>query len=62
LIIAHRLSTVVHADKIIVLDQGEVVESGTHEALLAQKGRYYDMWQKQQKNDSSLTQSSTDEL
>lgn len=52
LIIAHRLSTVVHADKIIVLDQGQVVESGTHQGLLAQKGHYFDMWQKQQKNNT----------
>lgn len=56
LIIAHRLSTIVHADKIIVLDQGEIVESGTHKALLARKGRYYDMWLKQQKNDSGVPQ------
>jgi ATP-binding cassette subfamily B protein len=40
-IIAHRLSTVKHADRIIVLDQGHLVESGTHETLLAQRGLYY---------------------
>src|SRR5215468_6253449 len=40
-LIAHRLSTVKHADKIIVLDQGRLVESGTHEALLTQRGLYY---------------------
>jgi len=40
LIIAHRLSTVEHADRIIVLDKGEVIETGTHAALLAQDGMY----------------------
>lgn len=52
LIIAHRLSTVVHADQIIVLDQGMIVESGTHRGLLSKKGRYFEMWQKQQKSQS----------
>ena len=40
-IIAHRLSTVKHADRIIGFDQGRVAESGTHEDLLAQRGLYY---------------------
>jgi ATP-binding cassette subfamily B protein len=44
LTIAHRLSTVVDADQIIVLDQGEVVEHGTHQSLLAQDGIYARMW------------------
>jgi ATP-binding cassette subfamily B protein len=48
LIIAHRLSTVTHADRIIVLDGGRVAESGTHDALLAQRGLYADMWTRQQ--------------
>ncbi|KAJ0120416.1 bc transporter [Diaporthe amygdali] len=47
LIIAHRLSTVVHADKIIVLHDGEVAEGGTHQELLAQGGRYNDLWMRQ---------------
>jgi ATP-binding cassette, subfamily B, heavy metal transporter len=45
--IAHRLSTVVDADRIIVLDDGHIVEEGPHEALLAQNGRYAAMWARQ---------------
>jgi ABC-type transport system involved in Fe-S cluster assembly fused permease/ATPase subunit len=47
LVIAHRLSTIVGADEIIVLDQGEIVERGTHFALLAQNGLYESMWNRQ---------------
>jgi ATP-binding cassette subfamily B protein len=47
LVIAHRLSTIVGADEIIVLDQGEIVERGTHGALLAQMGLYESMWNRQ---------------
>lgn len=46
--IAHRLSTVVEADIIVVLEAGRVVEQGTHEALLVKDGRYAQMWQRQQ--------------
>ncbi len=45
LIIAHRLSTIENADKIVVLDQGRIVESGTHNELLAMNGVYYQMHQ-----------------
>ena len=48
LVIAHRLSTVIDADEILVLEGGRVVERGTHTGLLAQKGLYERMWQRQQ--------------
>ena len=43
-IIAHRLSTVRNADAIMVLEHGEIIERGNHEQLLAQKGRYYELY------------------
>jgi ATP-binding cassette subfamily B protein len=46
-VIAHRLSTVINADQIVVLHQGVVVEEGSHSELYASRGIYYDMWQKQ---------------
>lgn len=45
IIVSHRISSIRNASKIIVLDQGRIVESGTHDALLSQKGAYYDMYQ-----------------
>ena len=47
ILIAHRLSTIMHADRILVLERGRVVESGSHAALLEQKGLYYAMWRQQ---------------
>jgi ABC-type transport system involved in Fe-S cluster assembly fused permease/ATPase subunit len=44
IVIAHRLSTVAEADMIVVLENGVIVETGRHEALLAKAGRYYDLW------------------
>lgn len=44
IVIAHRLSTIADADRIVVLEAGQVIEEGTHEALFAKGGRYAAMW------------------
>ena len=46
-VIAHRLSTIQEADKILVLKDGQIIEQGNHESLLAAKGFYYDLYQSQ---------------
>ncbi len=48
LTIAHRLSTIAEADRIVVLEKGEIVETGTHDALLEAEGRYAQLWHRQQ--------------
>jgi ATP-binding cassette, subfamily B, heavy metal transporter len=52
LVIAHRLSTVMDADEILVMDQGRIIERGTHRALLERRGAYAQMWSLQQQEDA----------
>jgi len=59
LIIAHRLSTVVHADQILVMDQGKIIERGTHQQLLQANGRYTSMWQMQESSPINPDESDT---
>jgi ATP-binding cassette subfamily B protein len=47
LLIAHRLSTILHADVIYVMEAGKIIETGSHQSLLDQKGLYYAMWRQQ---------------
>ncbi|SDJ81759.1 ABC transporter ATP-binding protein [Salimicrobium halophilum] len=50
-IVAHRLSTITHADRIVLIENGRVVESGPHEELMAQRGHYYNLYQVQELDD-----------
>jgi ATP-binding cassette subfamily B protein len=47
ILIAHRLSTVMHADRIYVLEKGKIIEAGSHDYLVDLKGLYYAMWRQQ---------------
>jgi ABC-type multidrug transport system fused ATPase/permease subunit len=53
LVVAHRLSTIQNADKIIVLHKGQVIENGTHQQLLVQKGMYFDLYKLQYNNNNN---------
>ena len=53
IVIAHRLSTVQHADRIIVLHHGEIREMGTHQELLAHRGLYHTLYELQYKDQST---------
>jgi ATP-binding cassette subfamily B protein len=55
IIIAHRLSSLMHADEILVLEEGRVVERGNHEQLLALRGEYYDLYQLQTRTEQGLS-------
>jgi ATP-binding cassette subfamily B protein len=52
-VIAHRLSTIIGADEIIVLDQGTIVERGSHHELLARDGLYASMWNRQREAEAA---------
>jgi subfamily B ATP-binding cassette protein MsbA len=53
-VIAHRLSTIRRADQILVVEQGQIVERGTHEELYALRGRYFELYTKQHGLESNL--------
>lgn len=52
--VAHRLSTIQHADKIIVLHKGKIIEMGNHQELLEKEGMYYDLYRLQYKESFSI--------
>jgi ABC-type multidrug transport system fused ATPase/permease subunit len=56
LLVAHRLSTVRHADKIIVMDRGVVIEEGNHDQLLLLRGKYSEMWHMQVRDEEEEDQ------
>ena len=60
IMVAHRLSTVVNADRILVLDEGAIVEEGTHQELLEKKGKYYELVNSQIQDDKQSDQNGPD--
>ncbi|MNH45036.1 putative ABC transporter ATP-binding protein [compost metagenome] len=55
-IISHRVSSIKNADKIFVIDNGKIIESGYHEALLEQKGEYFELYEKQLLEEEEITE------
>ncbi len=53
-VIAHRLSTIRRAEQILVIEQGHIVEQGTHQTLLAERGRYFDLYTRQHGLETNL--------
>lgn len=62
ILIAHRLSTIMHADTIFVLEKGKIVEQGSHDALVSNKGLYYAMWRQQIGERKTMAASITEEV
>jgi ATP-binding cassette subfamily B protein len=54
IIVAHRLSTIQHCNKILVMQKGEIVESGNHQQLLKKKGLYFNLYQLQYEHQEAL--------
>jgi ABC-type transport system involved in Fe-S cluster assembly fused permease/ATPase subunit len=54
IVVAHRLSTIVNADMILVVKDGQIIERGKHDALIQQKGAYHQIWNRQIEKESEL--------
>lgn len=62
IIVAHRLSTIIHADEILVLKEGEIIERGKHEELISHDTVYHAMWQAQLQNDQENNKNKTNSI